>query len=111
MIAIMSSASRARPSGGTPIIDLTIDTTIDLTNLDDSPPTSPRVRAASPPRKRQKLSNGVVQTPSRDPRACLDTQVKPYVNTYVAELPAGRVDTSKICDKVRAAANPPSRKA
>lgn len=106
MIAIMSSASRASPSGGPPIIDLTIDTTIDLTNLDDSPPTSPRVSAAEPPRKRQKLNNGVVQTPPRDLRTCLKTQVKPYIGTYLAEIPAGRVNTSKICNKVRAASQP-----
>ncbi|KAF6826209.1 WD repeat protein [Colletotrichum musicola] len=92
----MSSASRASPSRGPPVIDLTVD----LTNLDDSPPTSPRVNTAEPPRKRQKLSNGVVQTPTRDLPSCLKAQVKPYLDTYLSGFPAGRVNSSKICNKI-----------
>ncbi|WYZ37578.1 hypothetical protein EsH8_II_001084 [Colletotrichum jinshuiense] len=105
MIALHNSASKAR-SPATAIIDLTTATTvdvIDLTNLDDSPPTTPRANDINeePPRKRQRISDGpLLPSKSRDLAACLKAQVKPYIDAALAEVPADKVNICEIGRRV-----------
>ncbi|KAH9240032.1 hypothetical protein K456DRAFT_1769172 [Colletotrichum gloeosporioides 23] len=84
-----------------PVVDLTIDSIehIDLTTLDESPPSSPRAlnTTSEPPRKRQRLGGDAsFQSPSRNLAACLKAQVKPYIDACLAEIPQGQVNTTEL---------------
>lgn len=89
-----------------PVLDLTIDSIehIDLTTLDESPPSSPRAlnTTSEPPRKRQRLGDDAsFQSPSRNLAACLKAQVKPYIDACLAEIPQGQVNTTELGRAVR----------
>ncbi|OLN86298.1 Rik1-associated factor 1 [Colletotrichum chlorophyti] len=71
---------------------------IDLTNLDDSPPTSPRRHGVrEPPRKRQRVGDGgsALRPKSRDVTTCLKAQVKPYIDVPLANV---HVDKASLDD-------------